>query len=242
MQHIDRFAYANRLARLHPAYKVGCSALALLLCLVVPHPAAGLSVLAAMLTLAIAWAGLPPAFVLKLALGEASFLALGVLGVAVSVSTSASAAPGVRMGPLWFAISPDTLWTAAVLFARALGGAAAMNFLALTTPVVAVVDLLRALRVPALLIDLMTLIYRFTFALFDSLERMTLAHEVRLGFRDGRSSLRSAAEIGANLFIEAFRRSRRLDLALQGRGWDGALRVLPHAYDHPRWLIRGARR
>lgn len=240
MQHIDRLAYANRLTRLHPAYKLGCSVLALAHCLAVPHPVAGLSVLVAMLALSIVWAGLPPAFVLKLALGEAGFLALGVLGVAVSVS--ASEAPGLNVGPLWFSVSPDTLWTASVLFTRALGGAAAMNFLALTTPIVAVVDLLRALRVPDLLIDLMTLIYRFTFTLFNSLERMTLAHEVRLGFRDGPSSVRSAADIGANLFVEAFRRSRRLDLALQGRGWDGVLRVLPESYDQPRWLNRGAGR
>ncbi len=108
MQHIDRLAYANRLARLHPAYKVGCSALALGLCLAVPHPAVGLGVLLTMLALSILWAGLPATFVLKLALGEASFLALGVLGVAVSgVVWTALASSFALKGPLLDALRSE---------------------------------------------------------------------------------------------------------------------------------------
>lgn len=76
-------------------------------------------------------------------------------------------------------------------------------------------------------------ISRFVFVLLDSLERMTQAHEVRLGFANRHAALRSAALIGANLFIEAFRRSQRLELALRSRAWSGSLRVLPRAYTHP---------
>ncbi len=231
MHLIDRFAYANHIRKLHPGYKAGCSLLALVLCLGINRLQTSLLILFVMLGLSILWARLPARFVLRLTFVEGSFLLFGVLGVAISVSGIPS--PGaLAMGPLWFNLSAESVWTAVNLLLRALGCAAAMNFLALTTPMVDLIDLLRRLRVPAFLIELMSLMYRFIFVLLDSLERMILAQEVRLGFRNWRSSLYSAAQIGTNLFIEAFRRSQRLEVALQGRAWDGNLRVLPQEYEH----------
>ena len=57
-----------------------------------------------------------------------------------------------------------------------------MNFLTLTTPLVDLVDLWRRWRIPALLIDLMTVIYRFIFVLIDIAGRMRMAQESRLGY------------------------------------------------------------
>jgi cobalt/nickel transport system permease protein len=234
MRHVDRYAYANRINRLHPGYKAGLAALAIGVCLASGQPAIGLAVLVIMVGLAILWAGVPASPVLRLLAGQGAFLVAGVAGVALSVGQDAGSA-GLALGPLVIGVRGDSLGAAATLLARAAGCAAAMNFLALTTPMVAIVDLLRALRVPELLIDLMTLVYRFSFAMLDALERMVQAHEVRMGFSGWRAGLRSSGRIGANLFVETFRRGRRLELALQARAWDGPLRVLPGVYEHPRW-------
>lgn len=232
MHLLDRYAYSNRIRKLHPAYKAGCSLSALILCLGISSLGFSLFVLLVMLGLTIFWARLPARFVLRLTFVEGSFLLFGVLGVAVSVSGISS--PGaVVVGPFWVNLTAETIWRAGILLTRALGCVAAMNFLALTTPVVDLIDLMRRLRVPAVLIELMILMYRFIFVLLESLERMILAQEVRLGFQNWRCSLQSVAQIGANLFIEAFRRSKRLEIALQGRAWDGTLRVLPQEYEHP---------
>lgn len=231
MRFIDRYAYSNRIHRLHPAYKAGCSLLAIVLCLSIDRPLVNLLILGLMMSLTIFWAGLPGRFVLRLSLAEGGFLFVGVIGVAISVSIDPI--PGaLSLGPLWLIIGAESAWSAVNLLTRALGCVAAMNFLALTTPMVDLMDLLRRLRVPEVLVDLMGLIYRFIFVLLDSLERMRLAQEVRLGYGNWRSSLHSAAQLATNLFIETFRRSRNLETALQGRGWDGTLRVLPREYEH----------
>jgi len=234
MRHIDRYAYANRIHRLHPGYKAGLAALAIGVCLVAGHPLVGLAVLVVMVGLTILWAGLPPGPVLRLLAGQGAFLVAGVAGVAVSVGQGPGST-GLALGPFVLGVRGDSLWTAATLLTRAAGCAAAMNFLALTTPMVAIVDLLRGLHVPELLIDLMTLVYRFSFAMIEELERMVQAHEVRLGFSGWRTGLRSSGLIGAALFGETYRRGRRLEIALQARAWDGPLRVLPGVYEHPRW-------
>lgn len=241
MRLIDRYAYSNRIHRLHPGYKAACSFAAIAVCLGLNRPLASLMILGLMLGLTIFWARLPGRFVLGLILAEGSFLLFSVLGVAVSLGAGPSPG-GFALGSLWVNVSVASLWQAVNLLNRALACAAAMNFLSLTTPIVDLMDLLRQLRVPDLIIDLMTLIYRFIFALLESIDRMLLAQDVRLGYRGWRNSLRSAAQIGANLFIEAFRRSQRLEIALQGRAWDGTLRVLPQEYEHPQWSGKTAQR
>ncbi|KAB8145955.1 cobalt ECF transporter T component CbiQ [Chloroflexia bacterium SDU3-3] len=242
MHGIDRYAYTNNIRWLDPAQKGGLAALALALCLALPSPLVGLAALGWMAALATLWAGVPARAVARAMLAEALFLALSVAGVALSVALDAPGLPWQwRVGPLWLATSPQALHLAALLLARALGCAAAMSFLALTTPLVDLIDLLRRLRVPDLLIDLMTLIYRFIFILLESMERMRTAQESRAGYRGFWGGMRDAGLLGSRLFIDAYARSRRLDLALQSRGHAGGpLAVLPADYRRsaqPAWLM-----
>jgi cobalt/nickel transport system permease protein len=244
MHIIDRHAYSNRLRQVDPAQKGGLAIVALLLCLALSRPLVGVTALGWMFALAAGWAGVPARAVARALLGEALFLTLAVVGVALSVSLSAPAMPWRwQLGPLWFSSSPAALDTAALLMTRALGGASAMTFLALTTPLVDLIDLLRRLRVPELLIDLMTVIYRFIFTLLESLERMRTAQDCRLGYRSWGRSMRSAGLLGSRLFIDAYQRSQQLSSALESRGYaGGALRVLPMPYrsdPHVWWIGAG---
>lgn len=232
MQTIDTYAYASRLHRTDPAPRVLLALTVLVLCLASERPAVGLLAAAGMAALTIGAGGIPAHVVGRTLLAEGTFLALAVVGVALSVSPSASPSLpwGQQLGPLWIGTGPAALTQAVRLFARALGGAAAMGFLALTTPLVALIDLLRRWRVPPLLLDLMTLIYRFIFVLLDSLVMMRTAQASRLGYATRRQALRSAGQLAGQLFINTYLRSRRLYLALSSRGFDGDLRVLPEPY------------
>jgi cobalt/nickel transport system permease protein len=93
-------------------------------------------------------------------------------------------------------------------------------------------ELFRRWRVPVILVDIMVVIYRFIFVLLDSLNRMYMAQDSRLGYNTSYfRTMNSAALLGSRLFIDAFQRSRRLQVALESRGYDGGdLRVLPSNY------------
>lgn len=237
MDWIDRYAYNNRLRFIHPGQKAGLALLAMLLCLVLNSVPVGLVTVLWMIALAVVWAGLPPRIIVRAVLAEGLFLAWAVAGVAISVHAGSG-----NGWPLAFSVTQASADAAWQLFARALGCATAMAFLAFTTPLVDLIDLGRKIGVPPLLLDLATLIYRFTFTLFDSLERMVTAQEARLGYASFRRSMNSAAQVAARLFIETYQRSQRLQLALEARGYDGTLRVLPTAYQRSRqaWLCAAA--
>jgi cobalt/nickel transport system permease protein len=230
MHMIDRHAYSNRLRRVEPAQKGGLAALAIGLCLLLDRPAAGLLTVAWMLALATLWARVPPLAFGRALLAEGLFLLSSVAGVALSVGLGRGGPAAWQLGPLWLGSSPAALGLAARLLTRALGCAAALNFLILTTPLVDLIDLLRRLRVPEVLIDLMTVLYRTIFVLLESLQRMSTAQDARLGYSSPRGSLHSAATLASRLFLETYERSRRMQLALDSRGGDGPLRVLPIDY------------
>jgi cobalt/nickel transport system permease protein len=185
-----------------------------------------------MLALCIFGAGLPWRAVVSLIFGETLFLALTVTGVAVSFSTTpVSTMPWqLHAGLLWISSSPAALSLAARVLARSMGSFAAMNFLALTTPLVDLMELLRRIHVPVLLVDMMATIYRSIFTLLDSMERIIMAQNTRLGYMNTMRSMHSAGTLVSRLFIEAYWRASRTQTALESRCYQGDLRVMPLKY------------
>ncbi|MCG3209737.1 MAG: Energy-coupling factor transporter transmembrane protein EcfT [Anaerolineae bacterium] len=235
MHIIDQYAYSNRIRRVDPAHKGGVALVVLLLCLALNKPLVGVTAVCGMALLAVKLAGLSTRTFGRVLLGQAAFLVLATLGVVLSVSLAdprAVAPWALQLGPLWLASSPEALARAVGLVTRALGAAAAMNFLALTTPLVDLVELGRRWRIPDELIDIMTVIYRFIFVLLDGVERMRMAQDSRLGYQTSYlRAMNSAALLGSRLFIDAFQRGKRLQIALESRGYSGgSLRVLPAVY------------
>jgi cobalt/nickel transport system permease protein len=232
MQLIDRYAYTNKLAKVSPAAKALLALWVIGLCLGLNRPLVGLTALVWMAGLAIGLAGIPGKVFGRVLLAEGSFLLLTSIGVALSVSTEAAGQPWqINLGPLWLSTSPDGLYQMLLLVSRALGAAAALNFLAFTTPLVDIVVLLRRLHVPEALIDVMVVMYRFIFVLLDTLERMMTAQASRLGYQAGYwRSMQNAGQLGARLFVNATERTQVLETAVASRGFEGSLKVLSPDY------------
>lgn len=244
MHIIDRYAYANKIRRIDPAHKAGLALAVLFLCLLLNEPAVSLIAIAWMWGLAVRLAGLSTFIFGRVLLAELLFLTLATVGVALSFSTSQPLHPDLwtaHLGPISISTGPAALFLAANLILRALAAASAMNFLALTTPLVDIVQLLRRWHVPLILIDLMTLIYRFIFVLLETLNAMYIAQESRLGYHTSyKRGMNNAALLASRLFIDAYQRSHRLQIALESRGFEGDLRVLPTSYSPDRKVLWAA--
>ena len=95
----------------------------------------------------------------------------------------------------------------------------AVLLLSNTTPFADILRVLRALRVPALLVTILALMYRYVFLLIDQAERMTRARASRtfLVRRTGRWKL--AAGIVSQLFVRSTERAERIYAAMTARGW-----------------------
>ena len=99
-----------------------------------------------------------------------------------------------------------------------------------TTPPLRLLEALRALRVPAVLVAIVMLMYRYLFVLVDeaqSLMRARTARSAAIGPKSGGSLVwraKSAGGMAGSLFIRTLDRSERIYMAMLARGYDGTLR------------------
>jgi cobalt/nickel transport system permease protein len=106
--------------------------------------------------------------------------------------------------------------------------------LAFTTPFHDLVDALRELRLPRVMVGIISFMYRYLGVLGDETSRMLRARASRSAAVAGRSAggpLRWRAAVAGgmvgSLFLRSYERSERIYGAMQARGFDGELRYLP---------------
>lgn len=88
-----------------------------------------------------------------------------------------------------------------------------------TTPFAGLLRVLRAARVPALLITTLALMYRYLFVLVDELERMQRARASRTFQRRRLALWKSFGTVIGQLFVRSTERAERIYAAMCARGW-----------------------
>ncbi len=118
----------------------------------------------------------------------------------------------------------------------------AANLFTATTPFSGVVDALRYLRLPAVLIAIISFMYRYIFVLVDEVQRLLRARSARsaaVGPNSGGSLLwraKVAGGMAGSMFIRTYDRSERIYMAMLARGYDGSVRRST-ASAHRTWLL-----
>jgi cobalt/nickel transport system permease protein len=217
MRLIDASAHANRWRARHPAEKLAL-ALGLILAVLATPPlvSAPLALLVALLATTLG-AGVAWGAVLTLMLVPAGFVALSLPGLVLSLEME----PALRLVP-----APGGGRLALDVGLRAIAAASALSMLVLTTPLPDLLRLARRAGVPAAVVEVAGLTYRFIFLLADTAAGVRRAQAARLG--DGRlpARLRATGLLAAQLLPVALDRARRLDRGLAARGGLGELAVL----------------
>lgn len=232
MINIDKYAYISKLKQKAPMKKLLFALLTLGVCLWADSVAVSVLVILIMAWCTVNKGGTPFALFIKLMLVPTSFLVIGVLTIGVNVSGNKDvflfsvSAFGTHIG-----VSQSGIQSAVHLFFKALGAVSCLYYLSLSTPMVDLLAVLRRLKVPRLMIELMGLIYRFIFVLLETADTMFSAQNSRLGYSSLSSAYRSLAVLASTLFIRAYKRSDELYTALEARGYDGELSVLEEPFE-----------
>jgi len=224
---IDSYAYSNNLKTVHPAEKLLFAMMTMVVCLTAPTVITPLIVLALMAGGIVIKAGIPARVFVKLMLVPLSFLLIGVLTIAFSVSTNplgfwlAQTMYGLTVGIRY----PD-LNTAVHLFLRSLGAVSCLYFLALTTPMTELISVLNKLKVPVIITELMVLIYRFIFVFMETATTIRRAQLSRSGYVSMKSSYRSLSRLFSALLGKVFVKSQELYNSMAARCYTGEIKVL----------------
>jgi cobalt/nickel transport system permease protein len=95
----------------------------------------------------------------------------------------------------------------------------AMILLSNTTPFTDILAVLRRLRLPAVLISILALMYRYLFVLIDETERMRRARDSRSPGGNRSARWRAYAGLIGQLFVRSTERAERIYAAMCARGW-----------------------
>ncbi|WP_281887465.1 cobalt ECF transporter T component CbiQ [Paenibacillus sp. YYML68] len=250
IQWIDRVSHSNKLVSLDPLWKSGFAA-SLLLLAYVTEPLVQLLIALWLLLWLIVYANVPlrlysallgatllfyaaslPALLLELAPPESGgYLLQDAVWSLQTERFGTLYAPGSRLS---LALS---------ILARVLACASCMYFLALTTPMLELLQVLYKLRMPMLVLELMQIMYRFLFILSQSREQLYAAQLARGGHSSVTSRIRDSAWIAVSLFSKTMQRYSGLSNGLQARGFgDGPILApyVPLKVARRYWIEAGA--
>ena len=216
--HLSDIAFTNAWRHRNPWEKVLFGGGLLLVTFFVP-PFPWCIMIALVVTLAaVAGARIPAWSWLGVLSVPVSFALLTTLGILIQIDNAAGG----------FALSVD--WNglpfAGALLLRSVAAMSCLAFIGWTTPLMEMIPVFQRLGIPAVLIDLALMIYRFLFVTATTLGEMHRAQSWRLGRADYRSRMRALSMLASGLFMRCVQRARRLEDGIEARGYQGRLWVL----------------
>lgn len=221
---IEQSAYTNRWRRVSPAAKGLFSLCGLVAAFVAATPITACGIAATMGAVTVLGAGIPPERYLRVAAPALLFLSVSALSLAFSLKIGGS------VGDVSLHLAQTEYAKVAQVCGRSLGGLAALLFLTLTTPLIDIIALLRRLKAPEVLLDIMVLCYRTLFVFSEAVHDTITAQPARLRYATVRLCMRSLGGLVANITVQVWQRSQALHLAAMARNNNGPLRFIEHAY------------
>jgi cobalt/nickel transport system permease protein len=165
-------------------------------------------------------------------LTRAGFIAAPFLLAALPLVFTRSGDPlgTLPIGPVTLTVSGEGLRLFATIALKSWLSVQVALLLTFTTPFHDLVDALRRLRLPAIMVGIISFMYRYLAVLADEAGRLARARASRSADPTGRGggTIRWRAGVtGAmvgTLFIRSYERSERIYHAMQARGFEGTLR------------------
>jgi len=166
---IDEIAYASALRRVSPFWKIFVSLYSLLLCLISHTWVVSVLILCCMLTAMTAIGKTRWHHVIHLMQIPLAFVVLGCIMILLQISHHGeSMLVSLHLGSWYFGITGESLHQFGQVFLQCLAAVSCLYFLSATTPMTELFTALRRLHLPAFLVEMMELVYRYIFVLMES--------------------------------------------------------------------------
>ncbi|MBF2017789.1 MAG: cobalt ECF transporter T component CbiQ [Rivularia sp. T60_A2020_040] len=228
---LDTLAYTNKLRGLPPEHKL-IFALTTLLISLSTHPPIQILIALWMGIWTVVYAKIPAGIYFKI-LAVASFfwltslpaLIINAISIANVFKVQNDAWQGFILNSYYIYISRSGFYQAVQIFTRALASVSCLYFLMLTVPFTEVLQTLRRFKFPTLLIELLLLMYRFIFILWNTATDLSIAQKSRLGYRNFRTSIKSLALLVGQLLKRTLQKYNQFSLGLEARGSSYEFRV-----------------
>lgn len=225
---IDKYAYNSNIARVKTSDKMFFAIIPLIICLIANDKVISIVTLIFMAFGTIILGGFSFKKYFTFLLVPSGFLIIAVLTIIVNRFDNNTAGElfYFKLFGNTFGITEKSLNTGLTLYLKALATVSCLYFISLNTPMNSIINFLKKIRIPMIIIELMELIYRFIFIIWEQAGRIHTAQNSRLGYLGFKRSLKSLGQLLSMVFIKSMNRVERIDIALESRGFNGNFEFL----------------
>ena len=204
---IDFYAYASKIRHWNATFKVSLSVLTLILCIVLDNPYVSVAVIIAMAYLTVMKGELSVMEYLSILAIPIVFILLGTFTIAIDFSRQPMGQYNLYLGFCYVFTSQAKLKTVVFLILKVFAAISALQMMTLSTPSSEIIYVLRKAHVPKLIVELMSLIYRYIFILMDVYTKMKNSAESRLGYCDFKTSCYTFGSIASNMLVVSLKKA-----------------------------------
>lgn len=222
---IDRYAYINRLKDFSPMAKFIFVIGALTIALVFNKFYMNLGIFLFMVFLTTFVADIPLYRYLKIMAIPIAFLMISLITILLSISSENIFIWSFKISNKYIGITYYSLKESINTLMRVLASISSTFFLGLTTPLNNIIRVLKKLKLPNILIELLVLIYRFIFIFLEESKDIRMAQEMKFGYNTMKNSYKSIALLIKCLFIRVLMRYKDMVIALDSKLYDGEFKI-----------------
>ncbi len=228
---LDQIAYASRLRYVSPFLKIFMAVYHLALCLISKTYLVSVLILIFMLFTVTVIGKTRWHHVIRLMRIPLAFLILGCVMLLIQVTNiPQEMLCSFSLGTWQIGVTIDSLHQFGHVFLQCLAAVSCLYFLSTTTPMTELFYTLRRMHIPAFLVEIMELVYRYIFVLLEISAQMHHAQECRLGYATLKAGFYSTGQLISNLFLRAYRQAERTYMAMESRCYTGEVKTLDAVY------------
>jgi cobalt/nickel transport system permease protein len=223
---LEDVAQTNGLRTVNTHLKLVTGIGAIILCLLATSYPAPLFIAGILAIVIIFWARIPVRFFAGLFIAPLIF---SLMSVSVIILLSGGTEVYWSWMPfswLSLSVSAESINDGFFILCRVIGGMTALMFIALTTPMTDLFEVMRRCRIPEAVIDLAMIIYRTIFLIMGQLVTTYRAQVMRLGYGSFRESIRSFSVLCGSAFISSWESGEDLIRAMEARCYNGRFAML----------------
>ncbi|WP_028548544.1 cobalt ECF transporter T component CbiQ [Paenibacillus sp. UNC451MF] len=243
IRQIDVISYSNELRAVSPMWKSGFAALLILLSYM-SHPIVQLLLFVWISIWIAAYAKVPLTLYFLLLCSSLLLFVTSLPAILLEIH-SLESEQNIGHGLVLISYShwtlylnPTGLQLAVKLFCRIIACLSASLLLILTTPMSELFQVMKKLRMPSLVLEIMLITYRFLFLLLDTAHDMYMSQRARGGQQGFKGRLKDTAILIVRMFAKTMQRYQGLANGMVSRGFTEDIQMAPYQSKHvPRRYI-----
>lgn len=153
------------------------------------------------------------------------FLIISIIAILLSISSNDIFICSIKIFNKYIGITKESIFQSINTLARVLASISSTFFLALTTPLNNIIKILKKLKLPNVLIELLVLIYRSIFIFLEESKDIIIAQEMKFGYNNMKNSYRSIALLIKSLFIRVLLRYEDMIISLDSKLYNGEFKI-----------------